>query len=61
MIVIEGTLSVERDGARARTVGPGEVSAIAPGVVHATVNRGDATCRFLLVQTGRFDFLPIDA
>jgi quercetin dioxygenase-like cupin family protein len=60
MFVVEGTLTVAFQGERPpRACAAGERCLIRPGVAHTTINRGASTCRFLLVQTGRYDFQPV--
>lgn len=57
---VAGQIDCEtRDGAT--TLGPGDRSEIAPGVIHRLVNRGQADCRTLLIQHGgKYDFVTVD-
>jgi quercetin dioxygenase-like cupin family protein len=59
VFVVDGVLTVEFHGSETRSFGPGQRCTIRPGVAHATVNRGAQTCRFLLVQMGRYDFVAV--
>lgn len=60
MFVVDGLLTVEfRNGVETRSFAPGQRCTIRPGVAHSTRNRGSAVCRVLLVQVGRYDFLPV--
>jgi quercetin dioxygenase-like cupin family protein len=57
MFVVDGVLTVEfHEGQEDRAFERGQRCTVRPGVVHSTVNRADAECRFLLVQIGRYDF-----
>ena len=59
MFVLEGTLSVKCEArSSSGTFNTGDVCRVSPGVVHATLNRGQTVCRFLLVQVGEYDFVP---
>jgi quercetin dioxygenase-like cupin family protein len=61
MFIIGGTLTVEfHELKETRTFEAGRNCMIRPGVVHSTLNQAETTCRFLLVQPGRFDFLAVE-
>lgn len=49
-VVLDGTLTVEADGA-ARALGPGGVAVVPPGTVHRFANPGAEPCRFLVHLT----------
>lgn len=56
---LEGELTCEADGTPTTVLRPGERKRFAAGLHHRLTNRGETSCRFLLVHgVGRFDFVP---
>jgi quercetin dioxygenase-like cupin family protein len=56
---IEGELSCEAEGEAPVVLRAGQKKTFAAGSDHRLRNRGETTCRFLLIHgVGRFDFVP---